>query len=145
MQNSAQTKQPTRAGLNARFHQLLSQNHCDADDKAAIVHQVSGGRYTSSRDLSDTQLLDAIKVLDGLRNQSIKKMRAKAINKAKELGILPDEIYIPADWKGLNTFCQNTFQKNFNQLTFDELRNCITGLENWQDNRRSRAIKELLS
>ena len=145
MQNSAQTKHPQRAALNARFHQLLSQNHCDADDKAAIVHQVSGGLYTSSRDLSDAQLQDAIKVLDGLRNQSIKKMRAKAINKAKELGILPDEIYIPADWKGLNTFCQKTFQKNFNQLTFDELRNCITGLENWQDNRRSKAIKELLS
>lgn len=144
MKSSAQTK-PTRAGLNARFHKLLSQNHCDADDKKSIVNQVSAGLYTSSRDLSDSQLLEAINLLDSMRDKSIKKMRAKAINKAKELGILPDEIYVAADWNGLNTFCQNTFKKNFNQLSFDDLRNCITGLENWQDNRRSKAIKELLS
>lgn len=139
------TIKSNRSALNARFHQLLSQNHCDADDKASIVNQASGGRFTSARDLSESQLQQAISLLEGLRNKSIKKMRAKAINKAKELGILPDEIYITSDWKGLNTFCQNTFKKAFNHLDYDELRNCITGLENWQDSRHSKAVKELLS
>jgi len=48
------------------------------------------------------------------------------------------------DWRGLNTFCDKTFRgKKFYELTFDELRHCITGLEKWQDGKLTKAIKEL--
>lgn len=134
-----------RSKLNARFHQLLNQRHCDKDEKMAIVHQVSNGEFTSSRDLSNAQILEAIKLLENDRQSSVKKMRAKAINKAKELNILPEKILTSEDWKGLNTFCQNTFKKPFYQLSYDELRNCITGLESWQNSRQNKALKELLS
>ena len=141
---SASVKHLNRVSLNARFHQLLTKRNCDKDEKMAIVHQASNGEFTSSRDLTNAQLLEAIKLLEGDLNTSVKKMRAKAINRAKDLGILPQTVNLPEHWNGLNTFCQNTFKKPFYELTYDELRDCITGLENWQKTRQDKAIKELL-
>lgn len=142
---STSVKHLNRVSLNARFHQLLTQRNCDKDEKMSIVNQASNGEFTSSRDLSNSQLLEAIKLLEGDQNKSIQRMRAKAINLAKELGILPKEVKLPEHWKGLNTFTEKTFKKPFPKLSYDELRNCITGLENWQKNRHDKAIKELLS
>lgn len=133
-----------RTGLNARFHQLLSRAGCTSDDKALIVHQVSNGQFTSARYLNENQLREAIFLLEKDRKKSIKKMRAKAINKAKELNLLPKEISTPEDWKGLNNFCQKTFKKPFPFLDFDELRHCITALENWQNYKIDKSIKSLL-
>lgn len=140
-----QTKYLDRSKLNARFHQLVGQRNLDKDEKKLIVHQASDGEFTSTSDLNNTQLANAIKLLESDIETSIKKMRAKAINKAKELGILPDNITKNDDWKGLNTFCQSTFKKPFYSLQYDDLRNCITGLQNWQSTRQNKAIKELLS
>jgi hypothetical protein len=134
-----------RPKLNARFHQLLTQRNCDADEKKSIVFQVSNGDQTSSSMLTNAQLEEAIRLLESDIDQSIKKMRAKAINKAKELGILPKAILTNEDWAGLNTFSQKTFKKPFYALQYDDLRNCITGLENWQSSRQDRALKAILS
>jgi hypothetical protein len=140
-----QIKYLDRSKLNARFHQLVGQRHLDKDEKQFIVHQASNGECTSTSELNNDQLADAIRLLEIDVETSIKKMRAKAINKAKELGIIPDQIKKNEDWKGLNTFCQHTFKKPFYALQYDDLRNCITGLEKWQSGRQDKALKELLS
>lgn len=133
-----------RNKLNARLHQLLAQNHYDYDERKLLAKQVSNNRTIRVRDLTESELKEAITLLTNMRSQSIKKMQAKAINKAKELGIISEKNG-KMDWTGLNTFCEKTFKKKFYELQFNDLRNCITGLENWQKSKIEKSIKNLLT
>lgn len=134
-----------RSKLNARFHQLLTLNKCDQDEKKMIVNQVSCGRCLSSKDLTAKELATAIELLNQDREAAIKRMRAKAINLAKALNFLPEKIKSNEDWKGLNTWCNHTFKTPFYRLDYYQLVNCITGLENIEKERLNKSIKNLLS
>lgn len=141
---TTETKRPKRSALNARFHQLLTLNKCDKDEKMMLVKQCTNNRSTSAADMSEKEFKLGIALLEGDRKKVINKMQAKAINTAKRLGIVKELGGGKMDWTGLNTFCDKTFKgKKFYELTYDELRHCITGLEKWQDGKITKAIKEL--
>lgn len=134
-----------RVKLNARFHQLIGEHGLDKEDKMSVVSQVSNGRETSSSKLSNIELAEAIRLLNSRRQESLKRMRAKAINLAKDCGFLPDRIISTENWKGLNTWCEKTFKKPFYKLDYNELRNCVTGLERVLDSKQNQQIKSALS
>ena len=132
-----------RKALNARFHQLVALCKLDNAEKLLVLRNAAlGTRPESSTELTDTQLLQAIKALETRINDSLKRMRAKAINLARDhnlvVGISPN-----IDWTGLNNFTQKTWKKPFYQLSYDELRHCITALEKWQNHNYSKALNEI--
>ncbi|MGX7686791.1 phage protein GemA/Gp16 family protein [Flectobacillus roseus] len=111
---------------NSTFHKLVTQHKLDADEKMAIVMEVSGGRTKSSADLSRIEMAKAIKILQGKSEESRKKRMAKAINLAKDLGMVKDK-----DFTGLNSFGKRMFGKDkFYELTDKEISSAIIGLEN---------------
>ena len=111
---------------NSIFHKLVTQHKLDADEKMAIVMEVSGGRTKSSADLSRIEMAKAIKILQGKSEESRKKRMAKAINLAKDLGMVKDK-----DFTGLNSFGKRMFGKDkFYELTDKEISSAIIGLEN---------------
>jgi hypothetical protein len=92
----------------------------------AIVMEVSGGRTKSSAELSRIEMAKAIKILQGKSEESRKKRMAKAINLAKDLGMVKDK-----DFTGLNSFGKRMFGKDkFYELTDKEISSAIIGLEN---------------
>ena len=111
---------------NSTFHKLVTQHKLDADEKMAIVMEVSGGRTKSSAELSRIEMAKAIKILQGKSEESRKKRMAKAINLAKDLGMVKDK-----DFTGLNSFGKRMFGKDkFYELTDKEISSAIIGLEN---------------
>lgn len=111
---------------NSTFHKLVTQHKLDADEKMAIVIEVSGGRTKSSAELSRIEMAKAIKILQGKSEESRKKRMAKAINLAKDLGMVKDK-----DFTGLNSFGKRMFGKDkFYELTDKEISSAIIGLEN---------------
>ncbi len=111
---------------NSTFHKLVTQHKLDADEKMAIVMEVSGGRTKSSAELSRIEMAKAIKILKGKSEESRKKRMAKAINLAKDLGMV-----INKDFTGLNNFGKRMFRKDkFYELTDKEISSAIIGLEN---------------
>lgn len=133
----------SRTALNARFHQLAGKFKLDADEKKLVVRQVSGGSCESSKDLTDARLQEAIKLLENRQNDSTKRMRAKAINLARELDLVKGEAP-KIDWTGLNNFTEKTFKKPFYKLNQQQLRDCITALEKWQNHNQAKAVKALI-
>lgn len=111
---------------NSTFHKLVTQHKLDADEKMAIVMEVSGGRTKSSAQLSRIEMAKAIKILEGKSEESRKKRMAKAINLAKDIGMVKDK-----DFTGLNSFGKRMFGKDkFYELTDKEISSAIIGLEN---------------
>jgi hypothetical protein len=143
MTTTTEKKRTTRSKYNARFHQLLTLNKCDRDEKKMIVKQCTNNRSVSAKYMTEKEFLIGIALLEGDRKKVINKMQAKAINTAKRLEIIK-EVNGKMDWRGLNTFCDHTFKgKKFYELTYDELRHCITGLEKWYDGKMTKAVREL--
>lgn len=111
---------------NSTFHKLVTQHKLDADEKMAIVMEVSVGRTKSSAELSRIEMAKAIKILQGKSEESRNKRMAKAINLAKDL-----EMVIDKDFTGLNSFGKRMFGKDkFYELTDKEISSAIIGLEN---------------
>lgn len=129
--------------LNKKFHALIKQKGIDADEKKDIVREISEGHFTSAKLLSDDQLKEAISMLENGNQVSLKKMRAKAINLARDLKLVTG-YHMQINWDGLNNFCQKTFKTAFYNLSYDQLRHCITALEKWETNNTKKAINALL-
>lgn len=130
---------------NERFHGLIGKMKFDKDEKKALVSEVSGGRCTSSKDLTAKEMQQAIQMLEGNWDSRIKKMQAKARAIAADLGILK-MVDGKADYSALNTFILKTCKKpNLFQLKYNELVVCITALERWRDYRTNRMVKESLN
>lgn len=144
METATKTR-TSRTALNARFHQLIGQFKLDADEKKLIVRMASNYevKSESSKDLTDDQLKEAIKLLENRQNDSTKRMRAKAINLARELDLVKGEAP-KIDWTGLNNFTEKTFKKPFYELNQKQLRDCITALEKWQSYNQEKAVKALI-
>lgn len=137
------SKPINRQKLNARFHQLVGHYKLDADEKRLIVRQASNNKCESSADLTDSQLREAVKLLEGRQNDSIKRMRAKAINLARDLNLVTGEAP-NIDWTGLNNFTQKSFKQPFYELSYQRLIDCITALEKWQNYNQNKALKNLI-
>lgn len=119
---------------NQRFHQLLTQHKIDAETKVEIVKTHSGGRVESSSELSKIEMSKAIKFLEGKSEEQLKRMRAKALNLARALGLVTGE-KPKIDFSKLNTWIATHCHKAYFYEVIDtaELSKVITGLENWNN------------
>lgn len=117
---------------NQRFHQLLSQHKIDDETKAEIVKTHSGGRCESSADMSKIEMSKAIKALEVKSEDQLKRMRAKALNLARALGLITGE-KPKIDYSKLNAWIAKCYHKAYFYEVTDtaELSKVITGLENW--------------
>ncbi|WP_338875685.1 hypothetical protein WBJ53_08665 [Spirosoma sp. SC4-14] len=115
---------------NARFHALLTARKFDKEEKAALVLTYTQGRSESSKDMSKEEMAEAIKHLEGLEMASIRKMRAKIINIAKDIFRVAD--MMQADWDNLNVFLTKKFKGKLNELDYETLRKAVTAMEKWK-------------
>jgi hypothetical protein len=130
---------------NAQFHKLLTENRYDADMKEGLVLEVSGGRVTSSKDLSVIEMAKAINHLqssaEAVYQASRKKMMAKAINLARELNMVRGEGK-DIDYDGLNALAKRMYKvERFYELGNEQIKNTITGLENLKRHRKDGKTK----
>lgn len=115
---------------NVRFHALINELRYDCDEKALLVQEFSGQNSTSSKDLEEGEMRRLIDYLEGQKLGSIKKMRSKIINIAKDIGLLlPDG---GVSFERLNVFLEGKFKKKLHQLQRDELPKAITAMEAWR-------------
>lgn len=130
---------------NARFHQLITFHKLDKDEKRALIEEVSNGRVTSSKDLNRIEMAKAIQALDNQKNETLaisrKKMMAKAINLARELGMVTGE-GSHVNFDGLNALGNRMYKvEKFNGLTNEQIQNVITGLQNFIKNKKDGKTK----
>lgn len=130
---------------NSRFHGLVTKLKLDADEKKAVISWASGGRCTSSKDLTASEMRKAIEQLSGKYDSRIARMRAKVRGIASDLGILApagDKV----DYSALNSFIMKVFKaKSLFDLEYHQLIDCITALERWRDYKIKRMVNEALN
>lgn len=124
---------------NERLHALIFTLRMDREEKAELVKTFTNGRSTSSKDLTFAEANLLIKYLDNQVVESIKKMRSKIINIARDIGLTVGGQQSAVDgqplvdWERLNVFLVKKFKKPLHQLTRDELPNAVTAMEKWRD------------
>ena len=129
---------------NARFHGLVGKLKLDRDEKKEIVSWASGGRCTSSKDLTASEMRKAIDQLTGKYDARIARMQSKVRAIAGDLGILK-EVGGKVDYTALNSFIKRTFKVGtIFDLDYKQLINCITALERWRDGKTKKMLKEAL-
>jgi hypothetical protein len=130
---------------NNRFHGLVTSLKLDPDEKKEVISWASGGRCTSSKDLTASEMRKAIEQLSGKYDSRIARMRAKVRGIASDLGILPtsgDKI----DYSALNSFIERVFKvKSLFDLEYKQLIDCITALERWRDYKIKKMVNEALN
>lgn len=125
---------------NSRFHALIAARKFDKEEKAALVLTYTQGRSDSSADMTYQEMNEAIKHLEGLEMASIRKMRAKIINIAKDIFCVAD--MMQADWDNLNVFLTKKFKGKLNELDYETLRKAVTAMEKWKKSEdKKRAIQ----
>lgn len=133
-----------RKALNARFHQLVSICKLDNAEKKLVLRSAAPDKKPeSSTELSDSEMVKAIKSLESRLQESLKKMRAKAINLARGHNLVTGE-HPNIDWTGFNSFTQKTWKKPFYELSYTELRHCITALQKWENHNYQKALNAIL-
>ena len=115
---------------NTRFHALITERKFDKEEKAALVLTYTQGRSDSSADMTYQEMAEAIKHLEGLEMASIRKMRAKIINIAKDIFCVSD--MMQTDWDNLNVFLTKKFKGKLNELNYETLRKAVTAMERWK-------------
>ena len=115
---------------NARFHALLTQRKLDKEEKQALVLTYTHGRSDSSTEMTSQEMAEAIKHLEGEEMASIKKMRAKIINIAKEIFGVADMSQV--EWDNLNKFLLSKSKGKLNELHYETLRKAVTSMQMWK-------------
>lgn len=127
-----------------RFHGLVFKLKLDKDEKKEIVSQVSKGRETSSANLTEAEMLEAIEILSGNDISRTKRMQAKARAVASNIGLITIKNGV-SDYTALNTFILKKFKvDNLFKLDDTDLRNCITALENWRSGITKKFVKSAI-
>lgn len=121
---------PRTPAQNERLHALIGQLRFDKEEKAELVKAFTNGRSTSSKDLTFAEADLLIKYLDNQQNGSIKKMRSKIINIAKDIGLVKGN---ELDWERLNKFLIDKFKQPLHQIPKDVLPKAVTAMEKWRD------------
>lgn len=128
---------PRTLQQNERLHALVGQLRLDKEEKAELVKAFTNGRSYSSKDLTFAEADLLIKYLESQVDGSIKKMRSKIINIAKDIGLTKGG---EVDWERLNNFLIKKFKKPLNQLTRDELPNAVTAMEKWRSSNQKKEL-----
>ncbi len=114
----------------------------DAADKRELVADYTHGRETSSAKMTVGEMDALIKHLEGERQASLKKMRAKIINIAKDIFNVRE--MSQANWDALNVFLKAKFHARLDELPYEPLRNAVTAIEKWRDYETKKMTDALL-
>ena len=123
---------------NTKFHALIGQLHLDADIKSDLVVQFSGGRCTSSRDLTVKECAELISYLENItasedkRKEAIrKKMVWRIYFMLRDRGYLPHQDAMEA-MESLDRMTTKIWHKNATTMTGKELSAHIGIINNWK-------------
>jgi hypothetical protein len=132
---------------NSRFHTLLTLRKMDKSDKIELVKTCSDGRTTSSADLTMDEMAAAIRILEDDQTTSVKKMRAKIINVARDIfGLVPKDDWGQAEYDKLNTFLRKKFKgAELSKLTYEQLPKAVTAMEAWRKTETKNMVNQLLN
>ncbi|WP_080058315.1 hypothetical protein [Spirosoma aerolatum] len=137
---------PRTKEQNSKFHTLLTLRHFDKEDKLALVQFYTGGRETSSSNMSMDEMAEAIKHLEGEQDASIRRMRAKIINVARDIfNLWPQDNWTQEHYDKLNVFLKKKFKAELSKLSYEQLRNAVTAVEKWRDSGTQKFLKDLLN
>lgn len=142
---------------NKRLFGLLNALYLTEEERGVLVGSFTDGRTCSSAEMT---IVECEALIDHLQRQfdgSTKKMRAKAINIALDIGLIKKErintVSVTGsilntsdkivDWEPLNKWTGRNWKQPFYKLDYDQLRKCITALENWRDGKTDKMIKTL--
>lgn len=129
---------------NHRLFALLNSLGITDEERGVLVGSFTDGRTYSSKELTVVECHALIGYLQERYDGSIKKMRAKAINIALDLGIIVKEADKVVSWEPLNKWTTANWKQPFYKLDYDQLRNCITALENWRSGKTKKMVKQLI-
>ena len=139
------TKPRTRE-QNARFHALLTLRKFDKEDKAELVKVITNGRTDSSADMTYDEMALAIERLDSEQLSSVKRMRAKIIQIARDIfGLKPTDQWGQVHYDNLNTFLLKKFGTRLHKLNYQQLIDAVTAMEAWRDYETKKLVKQALN
>lgn len=133
---------------NARFHMLVTKNKLEKADKAELVQRVTNGRATSSKDLTHSECMAAIKILDPATpaqkrtrydpHDPCNMMRRKVLSYMHELDYETAEGKI--DMPRVDAWCEKfgKFKKKLNAHNHDELVALVSQVETMYRNEISK-------
>ena len=131
---------------NSRFHALVGHRKLDKEEKKALCLDVSNGRTDSSSDLTFEEMNQAIKMLDSEVEGSVKKMRTKILNIARDIfGLAPSEDWTQQHYDSLNSFLVSKFKDPLHKLDYRRLVDAVTAVEKWRDTETQNAVKKWFS
>ena len=131
---------------NAAFHQLLTLHKFDREDKAELVYLVSGERTRSSAELSMAEMATAIKRLEAGNQASMKKMKAKIYNIARDIfGMKGTDAWGQKHYDAVDTFMLSKFKTRVCFLTYEHLPDAVTAMEAWRKTATKKLVKTLLN
>jgi hypothetical protein len=136
MSNESRTTEQGNA-----YHALVAELRMDADQKEALILAVSGGDFTSSKDLTKRQMGVAISRLTQMKQAKIDKMRTKANGIARSLGYIKGN-----DYTSMNTFLNRQFKaRNIFGVSYADLPVLITVLEKMLKAKQAKQVSECLA
>ncbi len=115
------------------IHTLFSKHNIkDKEDKSSIIYSITGGRTTSTRELTDSEangLLAHLQSLDGTADRS-EKMRRKIIRLAHEMG-WKRQGSTKIDMKRINAWCAKSgyLHKPLDDYSYSELPKLVSQFE----------------
>ena len=130
---------------NKRFHALIGLRKLDNEEKKALCLDVSNGRTDASSELKVEEMDQAIAMLEGQVVGSVKKMRAKVINVARDIfGMVPRDESGQQQYDALNAFLISKFKKPLHHLDYRTLVDAVTAVEKWRDSETKKMVKALI-
>lgn len=131
---------------NVKFHTLVALRKLDREEKQELVKHFTGGRETSSTGMTVDEMANAIAYLDDEQTGSIKRMRAKIINIARDIfGLDPRAQFQQAHYDALNKFLRKKFKEPLHKLQYEPLRNAVTAMEKWRESDMKTMLNSLLN
>ncbi|MGA0556560.1 hypothetical protein ACO2Q8_07915 [Larkinella sp. VNQ87] len=131
------------ANQNSVFHRLIQLRGIDREEKQELVKEFTNGRETSSARMSSDEMDALIKHLEGENQTSIKRMRSKIINIAKDIFAVSD--MDQRHWDALNKFLVGKYKAQLHKLNNEQLRNAVTSLEKWRESETKKMVNDLLN
>lgn len=136
---------------NKGLYRLLGMLNIQEEERGVLVNSFTDGRTSSTKEMTMVECQALINFLGNQLEESVKKMRAKAINIALDIGLLKPHPNPPqtgrayvASWEPMNKWTMAKWKQPFYKLSNEQLRNCVTALENWRDGETQKMVKEIL-
>lgn len=131
---------------NSIFHKLLALRKFDKEDKAELVKVITGGRSSSSADMTVQEMALAISRLQDDQDASMKRMRAKIINIARDIfDLKKGDVWTQDHYNRLNVFLKKKFKAELSRLDHEQLRNAVTAIEAWHTSEMKKIVNNLLN